>query len=43
MKKTKLDIKRKEIKKQIKENPGVNKKEFNELLKRASQPLKKRD
>lgn len=43
MKKTKFNTKRSEVKKQIKENPAVNKKAFNELVRRASQPLKKKD
>lgn len=38
MKKTKFKIKREEIKKKIKENPSVDKKDFEELVRRASQP-----
>ena len=38
MKKTKFNIKRKEIQKKIKQNINVDKKDFLELIKRASQP-----
>lgn len=38
MKKTKFNIERKEIKKRIKQNINVDKKDFLELIKRASQP-----
>lgn len=41
MKKTKFNIKRKEIQRRIKQNIKVDKKDFFELIKRASQP--KRD
>lgn len=38
MKKTKFNIKRKEIQKRIKQNINVDKKDLFELIKRASQP-----
>jgi hypothetical protein len=38
MKKTKFNIKRKEIQKRIKQNITVDKKDFLELIKRASKP-----
>lgn len=40
MKKTRFNPKRKQIEKQIKENPSVAKQDFLELVKRASQPKK---
>lgn len=38
MKKTPFNINRKEIKKRVKKNTSVDKKNFFELIKRASQP-----
>lgn len=38
MKKTPFNIKRKEIQKMIKKNTSINKGDFFELVKRASQP-----
>ena len=40
MKKTPFNIKRKEIQKRIKQNINVDKKDFFELLRRVSQPLR---
>lgn len=40
MKKTKLNTKREEFQKKTKENPKINQKEFQELLRRAVQPSK---
>lgn len=42
MKKTKFNIKRKEIQRRIKQNINIDKKDFFELLRRASQPLQGR-